>query len=371
MTWNKSLLGQVCEVQRGTMITQALARPGSIPVVAGGTTPTYFHDVANRPAGTITVSASGANAGFVNFWNQPIFASDCSTVTTNGEGIDIRFVYHQLRSMQHVINGLRSGAAQPHVYAKDIAQLPVKIPPLSEQRRIATLLDKAEELRAKRSEALAQLNRLAQSIFVEMFGDPVSNPFGWEKLKLEDLTNKVTDGEHLNPSFSDSGMPIIMAGNVLTDKIDLVSAKRVETTLGQKFRQKCGPEFGDLLIVGRGATIGRLCRVNTHESFCLMGSVILIKPKREILDEHYLSLMLTTSSMHAMLYNTSGSSAQQAIYLKDVKRLNCPVPPLVLQKTFATRLQSIETLKTTNRLALQEHNLLFESLQQKAFTGAL
>ena len=187
MTWQQAKLGDVCEVLRGTTITQAQARPGSIPVVAGGTAPTYFHDTPNRPGGTITVSASGANAGYVNFWDKPIFASDCSTVGTSGHTVDIRFMYHQLRAMQQVINGLRTGAAQPHVYAKDIAQLIVAVPPITEQRRIAAILDKAEVLRAKRREALGQLDRLAQSIFVEMFGDPLTNPKGWPRLNLGDL----------------------------------------------------------------------------------------------------------------------------------------------------------------------------------------
>jgi type I restriction enzyme S subunit len=204
-----------------------------------------------------------------------------------------------------------------------------------------------------------------------MFGDPVTNPLSWTCRSLDEVTNKVTDGEHLNPAFAESGMPIVMAGNVLVDQIDLGSAKRVEASLGQQFRKKCGPEFGDLLIVGRGATIGRLCRVNLHDSFCLMGSVILVKPDRSMLDERYLSGMLAMPSMHAMLYKTSGSSAQQAIYLKDVKRLACPVPPLSLQHTFATRIQAIEAIKAIQRTALTELDALFASLQHRAFRGEL
>jgi type I restriction enzyme S subunit len=93
-------------------------------------------------------------------------------------------MYHQLLSKQHLINGLRSGAAQPHVYAKDIAQLQVSIPSFPDQLRIAAILDKADDLRAKRCEVLAQLDILAQSIFIEMFGDPVSNPKGWQVVPL-------------------------------------------------------------------------------------------------------------------------------------------------------------------------------------------
>ena len=252
-----------------------------------------------------------------------------------------------------------------------LGELKVPLPPLEEQRRIAAILDQSETLRTQRRQALAHLDTLTRSLFLDMFGDPVANPLGWPIRTLDEVTTKVTDGEHLNPAFSDVGMPIVMAGNVLDDRIDLASAKRVAEPLGMQFRKKCGPELGDLLIVGRGATIGRLCRVNVDETFCLMGSVILVKPDRTLLDERFLSGMLALPSMHAQLYKSSGSSAQQAIYLKDVKKLTCLLPPLTLQQTFATRIQAIEALKTTHRTALAQLDALFASLQQRAFAGEL
>ena len=266
---------------------------------------------------------------------------------------------------------MATGASYPAVSDRIVLESKIPLPPLPEQRRIAAILDQADALRAKRREALAQLDSLTQSIFVEMFGDPVKNPMGWECRTLDQLTTKVTDGEPLNPKLSESGMPIVMAVNVLEDRIALEKAKRVDYSLGQQFRKKCGPEVGDLFIVGRGATIGRLCRINQSDVFCLMGSVILLKPDRDVLDERFLSGMLALPSMHAMLYKTSGSSAQQAIYLKDVKKLICPLPPLPLQQTFATRIQAVESLKATHRAALTESNALFASLQHRAFAGQL
>lgn len=283
--------------------------------------------------------------------------------------VDGRFLYQYLKTVDFY--ALAPATTVPALRKSELAVLRIPLPPLEEQRRIAAILDQAETLRTQRRVALAQLDSLTQSIFLDMFGDPVANPRGWVTRTLDEVTLKVTDGEHLNPVFSESGMPIVMAGNVLVDQIDLDAAKRVETSLGQQFRKKCGPELGDLLIVGRGATIGRLCRVSVSDTFCLMGSVILVKPDRSLLDERFLSGMLALPSMHAMLYKSSGSSAQQAIYLKDVKRLVCPLPPLPLQQTFATRIQAIESLKATHREALSRLDALFASLQQRAFAGKL
>lgn len=104
--WPLVELAQVAEVQRGTMITRKTSQEGSIPVIAGGLGPAYFHSDSNRPPGTITVSGSGANAGYVSFWSTPIFASDCSTVITkNVELISQEFLFVFLKSNQeHILS---------------------------------------------------------------------------------------------------------------------------------------------------------------------------------------------------------------------------------------------------------------------------
>ena len=163
-------LGEVCAVRRGTVITEKACTPGNIPVVAGGISNSYSHDTCNRPGNVVTISASGANAGYVNFWASPIFASDCTTVETENDQVSIRYVYHWLKFRQDFIQrSLRQGAAQPHVYAKDLAELEVPIPPLQEQQRIAAILDKADEIRKKRELAISKLDQLSQSVFVELF----------------------------------------------------------------------------------------------------------------------------------------------------------------------------------------------------------
>jgi type I restriction enzyme, S subunit len=252
-----------------------------------------------------------------------------------------------------------------------LGTLQIPLPPLPEQRRIAEILDKADALRAKRRAALAKLDDLTQSIFLKMFGDPVMNQRGWPVCELGELALRITDGEHLNPQFSSSGMPIVMAGDVQDEGVDIEGAQRVENNLGCKFRRKCDPDFGDLLLVSRGATIGRQCVVNIERAFCLMGSVILIKPHRDKLEPRFLNAYLKHPAIRAALYKTSGSSAQQAIYLKDLRRLRCPVPPLPVQSEFARRLASLENTKALGREYLLQLDALFASLQHRAFCEEL
>ena len=134
-------LGEVCEVRKGTAITKAEITPGDIPVVAGGRTPAYFHNQSNRRGSVVTVSGSGAYAGFVNYFERPIFASDCVTVEAPDGGILPKFVYYAMKSRQDEVHRLQSGAGQPHVYSKDIARFEIPLPPLEFQRELVAELD--------------------------------------------------------------------------------------------------------------------------------------------------------------------------------------------------------------------------------------
>ena len=164
--WKRVKLGDECLVRRGTTITKKQTIEGEVPVIGGGMKPTYFHNEPNRAANCITVSGSGASAGFVNKWEVPIFASDCSTVEPKDETQLHQFVYYYLMSQQQFIyDNFRSGAAQPHVYARDLETLDYPIIPLAEQQRIVAKLDAAFAEIDRAIDALEEQLSNAPSIF--------------------------------------------------------------------------------------------------------------------------------------------------------------------------------------------------------------
>lgn len=139
------LLGDLADVSKGTSITRAETIPGEYKVVAGGLNYAYTHNEYNREAQVITVSASGANAGFVNYWNERIFASDCSTVKAKSD-ITTKYIYYCLKMLQQQIyEKLQKGSGQPHVYAEDIKLIP--IPKIDErlQKQIVDECAKVDE----------------------------------------------------------------------------------------------------------------------------------------------------------------------------------------------------------------------------------
>lgn len=127
-------------VEKGTSITEAQTEDGDIPVVAGGKDMAYFHNVSNRPKGCITISASGANSGYVNYWDIPIWASDCITLRSKNEKkYSTKFLYHILRIIQDDVYLLQKGSDQPHVYGSDVKY--IKIPPISTEQQTRILID--------------------------------------------------------------------------------------------------------------------------------------------------------------------------------------------------------------------------------------
>ena len=128
---------EVLKISKGTSITEKDAVKGNVPVIAGGISPAYFHNKANRKGDVITISASGANAGFVNYFDEPIWASDCSTITSdNPKEVNIKYVYELLKSKQADIYYSQKGKSQPHVYPEDIAEFKLPFPKINIQEKV-------------------------------------------------------------------------------------------------------------------------------------------------------------------------------------------------------------------------------------------
>lgn len=167
--WKESSLGDLAKFVRGKTITKdAVAQNGTVPVVAGGLQPAYYHNVANAKAPVITVSGSGANAGYTNIYFEDIWASDCSFLDSQASPF-LSFILCFLRDNKATIDNLQKGAAQPHVYAKDINALPMAIPPLEVLRAFESLVapyfNKIAGLSKSKKLLLSSRDMMLQKVF--------------------------------------------------------------------------------------------------------------------------------------------------------------------------------------------------------------
>jgi len=143
--WEVQIFKNISELKRGTSFTKKDLVEGDIPVIAGGKEPAYYHNDYNRDGDTITLSGSGANAGYVNFFTSKIFMSDGFTVKGKKNVSLTKYLFYFLKNKQEQIYYLQSGGAQPHIYTKNIAPIPISLPPLKEQEKIANILSTADE----------------------------------------------------------------------------------------------------------------------------------------------------------------------------------------------------------------------------------
>ena len=141
-------LGDVCLFKKGQSITSKHITKGKIPVIAGGKTPAYYHNEANRYGETIAISSSGAYAGFVSYWSIPVFLSDSFSVEPD-INLKVKYVYYFLSNLQEYIYSLKSTGGIPHIYAKNIIRLKIPVPPLPVQEEIVRILDAFSSLEAE------------------------------------------------------------------------------------------------------------------------------------------------------------------------------------------------------------------------------
>jgi type I restriction enzyme S subunit len=137
--WEYTKLGNICLITKGQLITDTTRVNGDIPVIAGGRTPAYYHNLPNRLGKTITISGSGASAGYVAFHDYPIFASDCSTISES-LNYDIEFIYYWLQLNQNKIYKKQTGGAQPHIHPSDLNPMEICVPNISKQKEISVII---------------------------------------------------------------------------------------------------------------------------------------------------------------------------------------------------------------------------------------
>ena len=293
--------------------------------------------------------------------------------------LDKSYLFHWVKSPEFISDMVRkaTGASYPAVSDRIIWESVIPLPPIATQKHIAAILDQAEELRSKRRSAIALLDELGRSVFLEMFGDPVTNLQQWDKCKLTDLCD-ASDGIKCGPfgtqlgrgEYQESGIPLwgikhvnahfkILTSEFLTEQ----KAKELDTY---------SLKSGDIVMTRKG-TIGN-CAVfpKSFETGIMHSDLLRVRVSQAKTNINFLSHQLHHSrDIEHQISLISGGAIMAGINvtkLKDILVLN---PPLTLQQQFAKRMESIETLKATHRQSLAKLDTLFASLQHRAFRGEL
>ena len=267
-----------------------------------------------------------------------------------------------------------TGASYPAVSDRIVCESKIPLPPLSEQRRIAEILDKADALRAKRRAALAQLDTLTQSIFFDMFGDPATNPKGWPVVTIADIC-EVKGGKRLPKGEEYSSTPTphryIRVVDLKAGRVDEAKLVFLRPEIQAQIAHYV-VNFGDIIISIAGS-IGLVAPVPaTLDGVNLTENAAKLVPRRRgEFDAVFLAAYLQTPHAQCQIRSHVGQVTIGKLALFRIEKIKVPLPELALQREFILRISALRDHDTVLRRAQLELDALFASLQHRAFQGGL
>ena len=280
-----------------------------------------------------------------------------------------------LDSVVPTLEGRARGVAQLNINSGILRSLTVPLPSPPEQRRIAEILDKADALRAKRRAALAQLDTLTQSIFLDMFGDPATNPKGWSSKPLGALAKKFSDGpfgsnlktEH----YTETGIRVIRLQNIGVGEFVNDDAAYIDSRHFDALKKhECLP--GDVLVGTLGNPNLRACVQPEWLSVALnKADCVQIRPDKNVVTAEFVCALLNQPSTERMANELMRGQTRVRISMGRLREMEVPVPPIAMQREFANHVAASEDLKQIQRASQSELRALFGSLQHRAFRGEL
>jgi len=284
--------------------------------------------------------------------------------------LESNYLRYFLDNISNSLERSARGVAQLNINSTILKALPIPLPPLEEQKRISEILDRSQFLISKRQEAIAQLDTLTQAIFIEMFGDPVTNLKNIKTTYLSTVCKKITDGTHQPPKWSTSGYPFLFVSNIVSGEITFETAKFISNETHEELTRRCPIEVGDVLYSTVGS-YGVPVIVNTNRKFAFQRHIAHIKPDSSLIDSQFLCAMLASPPLKRQADRAARGVAQKTVNLEEIRKFIIFCPPLPLQQEFAQRVEAVEKLKATHRESLTELQSLFASLQHRAFRGEL
>ena len=290
------------------------------------------------------------------------------------EVLDTQYLFHWVKT-GHFINEmikLATGQSYPAVSDKIILNSKIPLPPLAEQRRIASILDQADVLRQKRQQAIEKLDQLLQATFIDVFGDPVSNPKGWEAKPIDNICANIVDCVNKTAPIVEYETPykMIRTTNVRNHKVDISSVRYVEKETFDKWNRRLTPKRGDVILT-REAPVGEVGILESDDSVFLGQRLMLYRVNLELTTPEYLLYFLMSDNLKMQYEQMSSGSTVKHLSVPQCSKWSIYLPPIVLQLKFSEFYKMIHANLELMRISYNKADTLFKSLQNQAFNGTL
>jgi type I restriction enzyme S subunit len=295
--------------------------------------------------------------------NQHLFK-----VVFDKEEVDKSFFKYLISNSLEKLETQVHGATMKHITKKNFDAFPVNLPPLPQQQKIANILDAADALKQNDKALIAKYDELTQALFLDMFGDPVSNPKGWEKVKMDNLMTILRGGSPRPiDNYLGGKYPWIKIGDATKgDDIYLNSTRECITKDGLK-KTRLLPK-GSLIFANCGVSLG-FARILTFEGCIHDGWLAFSNFNEEKLNKIF--LLKALNSITQYFRDTAPDGTQPNLNIAIMKNFELIMPPISMQKKFETTLSLLLEQKAIAQKSLEKSESLFNSLLQKAFKGEL
>lgn len=381
--WDMVRLGDVCNIIMGQSPSSKTYNDKGIglPFYQGKTDFGLFFPVARmycdkphkKTHQNDVLMSVRAPVGSVNIATETCcIGRGISALSPKPNYLDYKFLFYYCRAVEKNIEKMGVGSTFKAISRKDIDSLLLPLPPLDEQRRIAESLDLASSLIEKRKKQIELLDLLAKSLFVEMFGDPVENPMGWEVVQLKDITTKIGSGATPRggkESYKTEGIHLIRSMNVHNGRFKLLDLAFIDEKQASQL-DNVVVEKDDVLINITGASVARSCivpdnilpaRVNQHVS--------IIRLNKKFANSQFINNVFVNINYQQKLLSLSnaGGATREAITKSQLEKLETILPPVDLQIQFANVIEAIETQKSLLQNGLEKLEMNSKALMQKYF----
>ncbi len=321
------------------------------------------------------ILSSRAPIGYVAINTVPMATNQgCKNIIIDEKLLFPEFLYYWLSNQTKYLNSLGRGATFKEISKSIVEKIEIPLPPLEEQRRIAAILDQADQLRQQRQRAIDRLDDLLQSVFLDMFGDPVTNPMGWEVKELGDVVSHVSSGSTPKGGssvYQDHGFMFIRSQNVLNLGFDFSDVAYISSEIHNSMK-RTWVKNGDVLLNITGASIGRVNYYQGEDDISNVNQhVCIIRPNTSKIKPEFLTHLIGFATYQRKILGENKGATRQAFNFKQIRGFKIILPPLEVQEEFRVAISKIKMQKRIMLNSQSNFSNMFSSLQQHAFRGEL
>ncbi|QTA80482.1 Type-I restriction modification system methylase [Desulfonema limicola] len=367
-TWEQVKLTEICSPKQWRTISMNNLKKSGYPVYGANGKIGFYNDY-NHEQPTILITCRGATCGTINICEpfSYVTGNAMSLDNLNENRVNLKYLYYCLGNfgLQNII----TGTAQPQITRQSLDYVSLPLPSLQEQKRIAAILDKADAIRRKRQQAIQLADEFLRSVFLDMFGDPVTNPKGWEVKSLGENLDFLTSGSRgWAKYYSNEGEKFLRIQNIGKNKLfknDMAFVKPPNSAEAKRTKVKSGD-----ILISITADLGRTAVVPDNFGTAYINQhLAIIRVKN--LNSIYLSEYLASQGGQVQIQKLNRQGVKAGLNFDDIKSLKILIPPLDLQKKYEQIWLNRYKFKENYDQLTKKSGEIFNSLTQRAFRGEL